>query len=109
MRTLYFTQITDDRFDKNIRQLLQERTEKIKALLNIDGVEVIVSDIRELHFDGYKYYREDGSISCKQPSSNQCRCRFQIRKTTKKLSWEDIYKIVNSVKPARYSFTGFLS
>ena len=30
MRTLYFTQITDDRFDKNIKQLLEKRIEKLK-------------------------------------------------------------------------------
>ena len=51
MRTLYFTQITDDRFDKNIKQLLEERTHKIKELLSIDGVEVIVSDIEDIHFN----------------------------------------------------------
>ena len=32
MRTLYFTQITDDRFDKNIKQLLEERIQKLKEL-----------------------------------------------------------------------------
>ena len=35
MRTLYFTQITDDRSDKNIKQLLEERIQKLKELLKI--------------------------------------------------------------------------
>lgn len=34
MRTLYFTQITDDRSDKNIKPLLEERIQKLKELLN---------------------------------------------------------------------------
>ena len=33
MRTLYFTQITDDRFDKNIKQLLEKRIEKLKGVI----------------------------------------------------------------------------
>ena len=46
MRTLFFEQITDDRFDSNIKELLEKRIKKIKELLDIEGVEVIVSDIR---------------------------------------------------------------
>ena len=109
MRTLYFTQITDDRFDKNIKQLLEERTQKIKELLSIDGVEVIVSDIEDIHFNGHTEYWDDGSIAYQTEPNNQCRCRFQVRKTTRKLSWNDIYRLVNSVKPVPYSFTGFTS
>ena len=109
MRTLYFTQITDDRFDKNIKQLLEERTHKIKELLSIDGVEVIVSDIEDIHFNGHTEYWADGSIAYQTEPNNQCRCRFQVRKNTRKLSWNDIYRLVNSVKPVPYSFTGFTS
>ena len=85
MRTLYFTQITDDRFDKNIKQLLEERAHKIKELLSIDGVEVIVSDIEDIHFNGHTEYCDDGSIAYQTASNNQCRCRFQVRKHTRKL------------------------
>lgn len=59
MRTLYFTQITDDRYDRNIKPLLEEKAQKIKELLNIDGIEVLVSDIENISFG----------------SNNQCRCR----------------------------------
>lgn len=109
MRTLYFTQITDDRFDRNIKSLLEERVREIKNLLNVDGVKVVVSDIEDIHFDRHTRYREDGSIVYKTEPHNQCKCTFQIIKTTRKLTWNDIYKIVNSVKPAPYSFNGFLS
>lgn len=51
----------------------------------------------------------DGSIVYKTEPHNQCKCTLQIIKTTRKLTWNDIYKIVNSVKPAPYSFNGFLS
>lgn len=88
MRTLYFEQVTDDRFDKDIYNLLESRVEKLKKLLNIDGVEVNTSKIYEVDFDSNKQYR----------------CNFTIRKTTKKITWNDIYKIVNSVKPAPYRF-----
>lgn len=104
MKTLYFTQITDDRFDKEIKQLLEKRIQTIKELLSVDGVEVIVSDIEEIHFDSYTIYAEDGSVTYQTKPNNQCRCIFQVRKNTRKLSWNDIYKLVNSVKPVHYSF-----
>ena len=108
MRTLYFTQITDDRSDKNIKQLLEERIQKLKELLNIEGVELVVSDIEDIHFNGHTEYWKDGTVAYQEPANNQCRCRFQVRKTTRKLTWNDVYKIVNSVKPVPYSFNGFL-
>ena len=88
MRTLYFEQITDDRFDKDIYNLLENRVKKLKELLNIDGVEVNTSVIYEVDFD----------------SNKQCRCNFTIRKNTRKATWNDIYKIVNSVKAVPYTF-----
>ena len=105
MRTLYFTQITDDRFEENIRQLLEERVQKIKEILNMDGVSVTVSGIEDIHFTGHTEYREDGSITYRTEPNNQCRCRFQVRKTTRKVSWNEIYALVNSVKPVPYHFT----
>lgn len=80
MRTLYFTQITDDRSDKNIKQLLEERIQKLKELLNIEGIELVVSDIEDIHFDGYTEYWKDGTIAYQEPANNQCRCRFQVKK-----------------------------
>ena len=103
-RTLYFEQITDDRFDKDIRNLLEERVEKLKELLSIDGVEINVFPINEIHFNEHTEYWNDGTIAYVSRANNQCRCRFEIKKTTRKVSWNDIYGIVNSVKPVPYAF-----
>lgn len=103
-RTLYFEQITDDRFDKDIRNLLEERVGKLKELLSIDGVEINVFPINEIHFNEHTEYWNDGTIAYVSPANNQCRCRFEIKKTTRKVSWNDIYGIVNSVKPVPYAF-----
>lgn len=88
MRTLYFEQITDDRFDKDIYNLLENRVKKLKELLNIDGVEVNTGFIYDVGSE----------------NNQQCRCKFYITKTTRKVTWNDIYKIVNSVKAVRYTF-----
>ena len=103
MRTLFFEQITDDRFDSNIKELLEKRIKKIKELLDIEGVEVIVSDIRNIHFDEYTEYKSDGSIFYQVSPNNQCRCNFQVRKTTRKVIWNDIYGLINSVKATHYT------
>ena len=103
-RTLYFTQITDDRFDKDIRTLLEERVERLKELLRIDGVEVAVFPITDIHFDEHAMYWEDGTFAYTIPGSNQCRCRFEVKKSTRKVSWNEIYRIVNSVNAVPYAF-----
>lgn len=88
MRTLFFTQTSDGRFDADICELLKERVKKIKELLSIDGVEVTTGDIYTIDFDGGK----------------QCRCDFFVRKNTSHVTWKDIYNIVNSVKAVPYRF-----
>ena len=104
MKTLYFEQITDDRFDKDIKNLLIVRIEKLKELLNIDGIEVKIFPIDELHWEEKEYFKPDGSFSYKTEASNQCRCKFEIIKTNRKITWNDIYKIVNSVNAVPYKF-----
>ena len=86
MKKLYFTQITDSRFDKNIETLLDERAEKIKSLLNIDGITVFAGNKRKIDFTENTQFRID----------------FIVTKNTRKLSWNDIYKLVNSVKAVPY-------
>lgn len=86
MKKLYFTQITDSRFDENIETLLDERTEKIKSLLNIDGITVFSGNKRQIDFG----------------TNIQWRIDFIVTKNTRKLSWNDIYRIVNSVKAVPY-------
>ena len=103
-RTLYFTQITDDRFDKDIRALLEERCERLKELLCIEGVDVVVFPIENIHFEGHTEYWENGTIAYTTSGNNQCRCRFEISKNNREVSWNDIYAIVNSVKAVPYAF-----
>jgi hypothetical protein len=88
MKILYFEQTTDDRFDKDIYNLLNKRVEKLKELLTIDGVEVKTGTIYNVDFGTNKQYR----------------CKFYVSKKTKKTTWNDIYKIVNSVKAVNYKF-----
>lgn len=88
MRTLYFEQITDDRFDTDIHDLLDDRVKRLKELLDIEGVELNTGNIYELDFG----------------TNKQCRCEFYVRKNTRNITWSDIYEIVNSVKPVLYRF-----
>lgn len=87
-RILFFEQITDDRQDKDIYNLLEHRVNKIKELLDIDGVEVSTGNIYDVDFR----------------TNKQCRCKFYIKKNTRKVTWNDIYGLVNSVKPVPYTF-----
>lgn len=87
-RMLYFEQITDDRFDTDIYNLLEKRVKQIKELLNIEGVEVITGNIYDVDFG----------------TNKQCRCKFYVKKNTRKITWNDVYKLVNSVKAVPYTF-----
>lgn len=92
MRTLHFTQITDSRFNSNIEDLMNERVAKLEELFaNIPGVVLKHYDKYKVSFDDCEQYRTD----------------FFIQKTTKKVSWNDIYKMVNSVKAVPYEFVNY--
>lgn len=88
MRTLCFEQITDDRFYDDIYNLLEARVKTLKELLNIESVKVRTDDIYEVNF----------------VKNKQCRCKFYVKKTTNKVAWNDIFKIINSVNPVPYRF-----
>lgn len=90
MRTLKFTQITDDRFDENIKDTLIQRVNILKDSLNqLPGVTAKTTGIYDLTF-------EDGT--------KQCRCDFYVAKEGRKVSWDDVYKMVNQVKACPYDF-----
>lgn len=105
MRTLYFQQITDDRFESekivnnSILDTLLYRVDRLKELLKIDGVNVEICELKKLEFEAEPLEKLKGV-----EKSYQYRVDFYITKTTRKISWNDIYKIVNSVKPVPYSF-----
>lgn len=89
MRTLTFEQITDDRFDNNIKELLGKRIYEIyKQFEGIDGIAIKNSPIKDINFG----------------DNNQCRSTFYIQKYTSKLTWDDVYRKINEIKPAPYSF-----
>lgn len=93
-RTLHFQQITDSRFEpiEECLPILQERVDRIKELLNIEGVTVNVDD---------PYL-----IDWRNTSENniQYRANFYITKRTRKVTWNDIYGLVNSIKAVPYKF-----
>jgi hypothetical protein len=94
MRTLYFQQITDSRFtsEEKCLPILQESINKIKELLNIEGVNVKIE--------------EPYMVDWRNTSENniQYRVNFYVTKTTRKLTWNDIYNLINSIKPVSYKF-----
>lgn len=92
MRTLTFEQIIDSRFDTgNLEQELSERIEKITSMLRSKDVRVISDGI-------YKCYFED---------NYQYRCRFYVVKFGRRITWDDIYEKVNSVKAVPYKFIDY--
>ena len=90
MRTLYFEQITDNRFDSDIAGTIRDRKRQIKTLLSsMDGVHVAHDVERKLSWpDGTEQYR----------------CRFWVQKDTRRTTWNNIYAAVNSVKAVPYKF-----
>lgn len=87
MRTLYFEQIADERFvDVNT---IYELEYKILSVLNsMEGVYARSWGVREVIF----------------PHNTQKRCEFTVTKTTRKVTWNDIYKAVNSIRAVPYRF-----
>ena len=90
MRTLTFEMISDSRFDgQNFREVGKERNDRVRELLgNIDGVEL----------------EYDRALRYEFPTCEQVRQRFYVKKTTRKLTWNDIMRIVNSVEAVPYTW-----
>ncbi len=95
-RKLYFQQITDSRFmnEEDCLQVLNERIEELKKLLDIENLNITVSDPRLLEWGKAEGVEEH----------IQYRADFIIEKKTRKVTWSDIYTIVNSVKAVPYRF-----
>ena len=88
MRSLYFMQITDDRFDTDIEQTLKNRMELLNNKLSqLPGVTYRTMRFREVEFSDGKQYRVDYLIN-------------KDHQTT----WDKIYETVNSVKAVPYQF-----
>ena len=116
-RTLKFEQITDSRFtpEEECLPILQERIMKIKELLNLDGVSV---DIGEPYLIDWTETNREWSIKAAkenpamrdyylkeaEKSHIQYRANFYVKKKTRKVTWNDIYRLVNTVKAVPYDF-----
>lgn len=89
-RKLFFTQIADDRFNQNEMDLIHVHKKLTESLSKHDSLEVTHSKIREVEFSheikGVKY------------TNKQWRIDYLIEKQGRKLTWNQVYEIVNSVK-----------
>jgi len=92
-RYLTFQQIVDDRFDTDILELLNTRIKTLGKLLSVEGLEV---NIGEPYLVDWSHPPE---------KNKQYRADFRIRKFSRKLTWNDVFKIVNSVKVVSYNFS----
>ena len=86
-RKLTFEQVTDSRMDENPKELLEERVKQLEERLDIDGVTCTRTPIRFLDWKDRTY---------------QYRCSFEVVKETRKLAWDDIYDIINSIHATYY-------
>lgn len=100
-KKLYFQQITDSRSNENILELLKQRVSTLKELLNIDGLEVHITEPELIEWNNRDW---SSLIKDYVDKHYQYRSSFFVTKNTRKVSWNDIYKIVNSVKAVPYSF-----
>ena len=91
LRVVTFEQIVDSRFDDISKgeKILQDREDEIIELCG-DDFSVKTNSIR--FYDGW----EDGT--------SQYRQKYFIKKNNNKVTWNDLYKIVNSVKAVPYKF-----
>lgn len=90
INTLTFEQIVDSRFDDISKgeEILNQRRNKIISLCGNDFT-VLTDDIRFLDWgNGESQYRQ----------------KYYIKKNSNNKSWNDLYKIVNSVCPVPYKF-----
>lgn len=91
-RTLTFEQIADSRFGITKGDLL-ERHERLMDLLSKQKPLTIVSE------EPKRYVWPDGTV--------QYRIRYYIKKEGRKLTWNDVFRLVNSIKPVPYEFTHY--
>lgn len=89
-RTLIFTQIVDSRFCDNPETEIKNRIAALNQLLaSHDGLVYESEKIK-------RYTADDGDF--------QYRITFYVQKKNRKVIWDDIYRIVNSVKPVPFNF-----
>lgn len=94
-RTLTFNFITDERFNGTKEELIKmdsELKKKIQRYLSV--LNFREEEIRELDWPEREM----------EPAHKQWRKAYYIQKLNRKITWNDIYKLVNSIKPVPYKF-----
>ena len=95
MRTLRFIQCTDSRWDDDIKGLILQRIAKLEELFApLDGVTFSHTEPRFL----------DWSTVPNSCNNQQYRVTCYVTKNTRKITWNDIYDLINSVKATYYEF-----
>lgn len=100
-RRLTFEYIADNRFKnywgENGFDYLENLDKKLKEVLSkYDCLQLEETNPRVIHFPG------DPSIG--EPPSVQIRKEYYITKIGRKLTWDDVYELINSVKAPVYKF-----
>lgn len=97
MRSLTFTQIVDSRFDTmdsyteqtkgELNTLIRERHAILMDLLNsLEGVTVECREAYLIDWDDFYQYRQD----------------YRVQKTTRRVTWDTIQTLVNSIHAVPY-------
>lgn len=87
MRKLVFEMISDSRFE-GYQKVGRARCAEVKKKLDIDGITLEYDTLREIEFDGGKQLRQ----------------KFYVSKNTRKYTWNDIMKLVNSIRAVPYGW-----
>ena len=96
MRTLTFALITDSRLDNDYLLHFKHYSDKIITELNkIEGIELE-------HYFGRGIEFGEGEKIIKQ-----YRKRFFVKKNTRKITWNDIMKIINDIKVCAYDWVNY--
>ena len=91
-RTLVFQQIVDSRFKGENKSLLVRRVRAVvNNLRKLDGVKVSTGKPRKI-------------VWGPPEPATQWRVDFRVQKTSNETTWNDVYRAVNKVKAAPYSF-----
>ena len=91
-KTLFFEQIVDERLEnepkEDLKEILVKRNEALGADLRALGLAVKISEPERIEFsDGIQF-----------------RSIYSVQKNTRKVTWKDVFKVVNAYKSARYYF-----
>lgn len=95
-RTLTFEQIASSRNNEGKNALLDRHNKIMELLTSHESITVKHGDVTENFWDK-NLIRSNEDVT-------DYRIRYYVKKQGRKITWNDIYKMVNSVKAAPYDF-----